>query len=178
MRQLGLFCMSCASKVSPAFLRFRAETAHEVYNGWVSNGWQVVSAIDVEGGRRLEAEISSAPESHETDSYRPSFYAMQALSPLGYAAESHFVDDPLTRAKWASRAVTSLIRNLDYYVSGRLHEAEFQEQAALIDWLERRGASVPLPEAMELAEKSAVRAMLPELVGKVIVARGWNGHAV
>lgn len=169
--------MSCASKVSPAFVGFATETAHDVYQRWLASGWQIVGSTDVAEGMRLDAEISRAPERHETDSHRPSFYAMRALSPLGYAAASLFADDPLTLAQWASRAVTSLISDLDYHVSGRLHDVEFEEQATLIDWLARAGEEAQLGQAMELAEQSEVRAKLPELVRRVIVARGWNGGA-
>lgn len=141
-------------------------------------GWEVTDAQDVDGARKLHAEIERAPEAHETDSNRPDYYAMRALNPLAYAAEVLTADDPLLRVQWSSRAATSLLRDLDFHVAGRLHEAEIQEQARVVEWLSAPGARIEIQKAMEAADQSDVSTLLPDLVQRVEIARGWTSHAL
>src|SRR2546429_5324106 len=114
-RQLAVFCMSCAERISPTFAALAQHTPGNTYDNWRRRAWQVVDALDQVTARALDSEIMSAPETNETDSYEADYWAMRAVAPLAYAVEAVF-ENGLERAEWSSRATTDLLADFAYDV--------------------------------------------------------------
>ena len=120
-RQLAVFCMSCADRMSPAFVAFAQHTPASTYVKWMAQAWQVVGARDKVTARSLAVEMSAAPEADETDSYLPDYWAMRALNPLRYAVEAVF-ENALERAQWSSISARELLASFAYDVPNNLPE--------------------------------------------------------
>ena len=172
-KQLSVFCVSCAARISPAFVALAQHTPRDKYDQWMGRGWQVAGALDQGTARALDAEILGAPEANETDSYLPDYWAMRALGPLAYSAEAVF-EDALERAEWSSRATADLLADFAYDVPNDLRELEFGEQASVIDWLAAAADSFKIEEAIQRAEESRVRVLLPDIVRRFAIANGWK----
>jgi len=175
-RQLAVFCVSCAARISPAFAPLAQQTPTNTYDNWTGRAWQAVDALDQEMARALDSQIMSTPEANETDSYQAAYWAMRALAPLAYAVEAVF-ENGLERAEWSSRATADLLADLSYDVPNNLRELEFGEQAAVIAWLAAAGEGFKIEEAIDRAEKSQVKALIADVVRRFAVSNGWKSSA-
>jgi len=172
-RQLAVFCMSCADRMSPAFVAFAQHTPASTYVKWMAQAWQVVGARDKVTARSLAVEMSAAPEADETDSYLPDYWAMRALNPLRYAVEAVF-ENALERAQWSSISARELLASFAYDVPNNLPELEVSEQVAVVNWLAATGAGLEIDDAIKRAEKSQVKALLTDVVRRFAVSNGWE----
>ena len=175
-RQLAVSCASCAERMSPAFVAFAQHTPLRKWKKWTALAWQVVGALDDETARELASEMSVAREANETDSYLPDYWAMRALNPLRYAVEAVF-ENAFERAEWSSIATRELLASFAYDVPNNLPEFELKEQIAVIAWLAAAGEGLKIEDAVERAQKSQVRALLPDIVRRFALANGWKSIA-
>src|SRR2546423_14346968 len=120
--------------------------------------------------------LSVAPEANETDSHQADYWAMRAGAPLAYAVEAVF-ENGLERAEWSSRATADLLADFAHDVPNNLRELELGEQATVIAWLASAGEGFKIEEAIERAEKSQVKALIPDVIRRFAVSNGWKSSA-
>jgi hypothetical protein len=170
--QAAEFTTAIAARMGPIFSIFSVRTPPYTYDGWVQRLRSMASTTAVAEAHRLLDEIREAPEATIDDSNRPEFYAMRVLSTVDYGLRVVIdpgFDEPLA---WASRAATSLMRDLDFVRGlppGSMGSLEGLELDAQMNDVNRTRSNQPV----ETTVSATVAAAISDACRDVARLRGW-----